>query len=61
MREWHEPGDQQIKWLWRLADQFKEGCTDMNAAVAFDDKGADVDRPCRQRRVIPGQSGTGDV
>lgn len=30
MREWHKQGDQQIKWLWRLADQFKETYTDMN-------------------------------
>ena len=30
MREWHKQGDQQIKWLWSLADQFKESYTDMN-------------------------------
>jgi pimeloyl-ACP methyl ester carboxylesterase len=30
MREWHKQGDEQIRWLWSLAEQFKESYTDMN-------------------------------
>jgi pimeloyl-ACP methyl ester carboxylesterase len=30
MREWHKHGDEQIKWLWGLAERFKDSYTDMN-------------------------------